>query len=163
MKHKFLIATGVTAALLAGYWTVAQITEPKTNCVNVTVDYGVLKDDAPTTVCVPVEKTAKAIDLAAKANLEISGTDKYGLQIACRVNGLPNATTPIKTKDNDTYLEKCTDMPSENAYWAILVRHNSAPVSAWGWADKGVADLELAADDALAFVFTIDNNVRWPK
>lgn len=160
MRNKFLIATGVTAVLLGGYWAVNQLTPAKADCVNVTVDYGILKSEAPTTVCVPVETSAKALELANKANLEITGTDKYGLQIACRVNGLPASDTPIKTKSEEKYLEKCTDMPSENAYWAILVRHKSNP---WGWADKGVADLDLSADNSLAFVFTVDNNVRWPK
>ena len=44
VKSKLLIATGITAAVLAGLWVNTQVSTPKIGCVNLVVDYG----DLPT-------------------------------------------------------------------------------------------------------------------
>jgi hypothetical protein len=123
VKNKLLIATGITAAVLAGLWVNKEVSTPNSSselsevgCVNLIVDYG---------------------------------TDKYGDQIVCLVNGLPEKAN-------------CSDMPPQDAYWAILVRRPGV-ISEWGWADKGISDLEVKAGDSLALTFTVNNEVRWPQ
>jgi hypothetical protein len=150
VKSKLLIATGITAAVLAGLWVNTQVSTPKTGCVNLVVDYGDLPtEETAIDSCVSLSDGDSALDLVKSIGLKITGTDKYGDQIVCLVNGLP------KKAD-------CSDMPPEDAYWAILVRRPGA-VSEWGWADKGISDLKLNAGDSLGLVFTVDGEVRWPE
>ena len=47
-----------------------------------------------------------------KANIVIDGTQKYGNQIVCRVDGLPKAE-PIGIKKHESYIETCQTMPAE--------------------------------------------------
>lgn len=163
MKKKILIATGITAAIVAMFIVKAEISAPKSDCVTVYVDYGVLNKGAASETCVSAKDTLNAMTVFNTAGYAIIGTDKYGTQIACRVNGFPDAVTPIKAKGHSSYLEKCTDMPAAYAYWALLVKRGTSSISQWGWADKGVQDLKLKAGDSVALVFTINDKVRWPN
>lgn len=150
MRSKFLVATGVTVAVLAGLWVSTQVSTQKTGCVNLVVDYGNLStEETAIDSCVSLDNGGSALDLVKSIGLKITGTDKYGDQIVCLVNGLP------KKAD-------CSGMPPEDAYWAILVRRPGA-VSEWGWADKGISDLKLNPGDSLGLVFTVDGKVRWPR
>jgi hypothetical protein len=150
VKSKLLIATGITAAVLAGFWVTTRVSAPKTGCVNLVVDYGDLPtEETAIDSCVSLSDGDSALDLVKSIGLKIAGTEKYGDQIVCTVNGLPKKAN-------------CYDMPPEDAYWAILVRRPGA-VSEWGWADKGISDLKLSAGDSLGLVFTVGGEVRWPE
>jgi hypothetical protein len=150
VKSKLLVATGVTVVVLAGLWVSTQVSAPKSGCVNLVVDYGDLStEETAIDSCVSLTDGDSALDLVKSIGLKIAGTEKYGDQIVCTVNGLP------KKAD-------CSDMPPEDAYWAIFVRRPGV-VSEWGWADKGISDLKLNAGDSLGLVFTVDGEVRWPE
>jgi hypothetical protein len=149
VKNKILIATGITAAVLAGLWVNTEVSTPKAGCVNLIVDYGDLPTkETPIDSCISVG-TGNALDLVKSIGIKIDGTDKYGDQIVCLVNGLPEKAD-------------CSDMPPQDAYWAILVRRPGV-VSEWGWADKGISDLEVKAGDSLALTFTVNDEIRWPQ
>jgi len=149
MKNKILIATGITALIVGGIWVKADVAAVGSGCVNTYVDFGKLSKEPPVSNCITINGEQTALKIFNLQGLKLTGSDKYGDQIVCLVNALP------KKAD-------CSDMPPENAYWAVLVKH-SGVVSAWNWADKGVADLKLKAGDSVALSYTIDGKVRWPK
>ena len=163
MKNKILIASGITLTIVCAFIAKAIISAPKSDCVNVYVDYGALNKGSVSENCIPVKNTLNAMTVLNLNGIAITGTDKYGTQIACRVNSFPNAATPIRAKGHKPYLEKCTDMPASFAYWALLVKRGTSSVAQWGWSDKGVQDLQLNAGDSLALVFTINDKVKWPN
>jgi len=163
MKNKIILASGITLTLVCAFVAKAIISAPKSDCVNVYVDYGVLNHGAKSETCVPVKNKLDAMTILNMDSIAIIGTQKYGTQIACRVNSFPDAITPIPVKGHKGYVEKCTDMPAEFAYWALLVKRGTSSISQWGWSDKGVQDLQLNAGDSVALVFTINDKVKWPN
>ncbi|MGW5716083.1 hypothetical protein ACWEVP_07945 [Amycolatopsis sp. NPDC003865] len=78
---------------------------PEGGGVTVVVDFGDLGPQ-PLVRCAP---GAPATGLAALqgAGFDVAGSQKYGLAIACRINGLPGPD-----------VESCTGMPSATAYWS---------------------------------------------
>ncbi len=129
------------------------------DCVTVIVDFQSLKSDK-TQTCVAAGSAMEAMTAFNLAGYSISGTDKYGLQIICRVNGLPDAKTPIISKDQDSYVEKCADMPAEFAYWALLVR---TPQKDWTFAEVGIQDLKVNPGEQVALVFSVDEKMELPN
>jgi hypothetical protein len=129
------------------------------NCVTVIVDFQSLKSDK-TQTCIAAGSAMRAMTAFNLAGYSITGTDKYGLDIVCRVNGLPDAKHPIVSKDQDSYVEKCADMPAEFAYWALLIR---TPEKDWTYADKGIGDLEVNPGEQVALVFSVDEKMVLPN
>jgi hypothetical protein len=156
MKKLALTLTVGLAIAISGCTTQ---TTTSADCVNVIVDFQSLKNEKKSE-CVKVEGEIDAMTAFNAAGYAIYGTDKYGLQIICRVNGLPDAVTPIVTKDQDTYLEKCADMPPEFAYWALLIR---TPEKDWQYAPVGIADLTVKPGEQLALVFSVDEKMVLPN
>jgi len=118
------------------------------------VDYGLLDGGTKLTKCINVSKETTALDVLKKANLKIEGTKKYGLSVVCRVNGLPN-----------TKIESCDTMPSEKAYWAIIIKEKkliSFPKSEWGWGQLAVDQQLLSPGDSVGLVFADNGNVTFP-
>ena len=163
MKNKILIATGITVAIASMFLVKSQLDAPKVDCVNVYVDYGVLNNGKTSNECVKVEDGIDAMSAFNMHSIAILGTDKYGLQIVCRVNSFPNGVDALPVKGHDDYVEKCTDMPAQFAYWALLVKRGTSSTSVWGWSNKGVLDLDLNAGDSVALVFTVNDEVKWPE
>jgi|LauGreDrversion4_2_1035121.scaffolds.fasta_scaffold141076_2 hypothetical protein len=129
------------------------------NCVTVVVDFQSLKNEK-ISQCVKVGSEIDAMTAFNLAGYAIYGTDKYGLQIICRVNALPNAIDPIVSKDQDSYVEKCTDMPAEFAYWALLVKTAEKD---WTYAEVGILDLTVKPGEQLALVFSVDGKLELPN
>jgi len=163
VKNKILIASCITLVLATAFVAKAILSAPKSDCVNVYVDYGVLNNGLTATNCVHVEDSVSGMTAVNVSSLAILGTDRYGLQIACRVNSFPNGVDPIPVEGHEGYVEKCTDMPAQFAYWALLVKRGDSPVSQWGWSNVGLQDLNLAVGDSVALVFTVNDKVRWPN
>jgi hypothetical protein len=163
VKNKILIASAITVALVSAFLVKETLTAPKIDCVNVYVDYGVLNNGETSEACIRVEDGIDAMSAFNMHSVAIQGTDKYGLQIVCRVNSFPNGVDAIPVKDNEGYVERCTDMPAQFAYWALLVKRGSGSTAVWGWSDKGILDLDLDAGDSVALVFTVNDEVKWPE
>jgi len=163
VKNKLLIATVITVAIVSAFLVKSQFDAPKIDCVNVYVDYGVLNNGETSEACIKVEDSINAMSVFNMHSVAILGTDKYGLQIVCRVNSFPNGVDSIPVKDHEDYVEKCTDMPAQFAYWALLVKRGTSSTSVWGWSDKGILDLDLNAGDSVALVFTVNDEVKWPE
>jgi hypothetical protein len=160
MKNKNLIALLAVASLVAVSWVWTTTTNPKADCVTVYVDYGVLKNQTTDTQCIAVDGPIRGMDALNAAGLAILGTEKYGLDIVCRVNSLPSGASAIGIKGHENYIETCKDMPAEFAYWAILVRDGSNP---WGWSQTGLSEIKLDAGDSIGLVFSDNENVEFPN
>lgn len=156
-KLTLALALGLTLAT-TGCATEQRVVESN-NCVTVIVDFQSLKNEK-ISQCVKVGSAVEAMTAFNLAGYAIYGTDKYGLQIICRVNALPNAVDPIVSKDQNTYLEKCTDMPAEFAYWALLVR---TPEKDWTFAEVGIQDLKINPGEQVALVFSVDGKLELPN
>ena len=141
--------------LLLGAFVVAVATG-KPACTHVYVDYGSLKNQVIQS-CVSTVETENALSVVLAAGFDIAGTDKYGLGVVCRVNGLP-----------DKSHESCAKMPSEKAYWALLVKRraiipNPFDVnSKWNWAPVGIMDLKVKPGDSVGLVFANNGKVKFP-
>ena len=130
------------------------INKKDNNCVNLYVDYGILDNRTKLTKCIDVHSKIIALDFLNKANLEIEGTKKYGLAVVCRVNGLPNKKT-----------ESCESMPSEKAYWAIIIKENKLipfPKSEWGWGQLAIDQQYLNPGDSVGLVWANNGKVMFP-
>ena len=163
VKNKILIASAITVALVSIFLVKENMTAPKIDCVNAYVDYGILNSGKTSEACIKAEDGIDAMTIFNAHSLAILGTDKYGLQIVCRVNSFPNGVDAIPVEGHDGYVERCTDMPAQFAYWALLVKRGNASTSVWGWSDKGIQDLKLNAGDSVALVFTVNDEVKWPE
>lgn len=154
MKNK--VISIITAIVLAGgVLTYFGVIGSKPNCINVYVDYGSLKNNQKQTECIKENGKTNALDLVQKAGYFVQGTQKYGLQVVCRVNGLPDASK-----------ESCTVMPKSNAYWALIVENKKSPTNVipkWNWASVGISTLYLYPGDSVGLTFTENNKVRWPN
>ena len=140
---KILLFTITTVLVFGGFLF---INKKDNDCVNLYIDYGMLDNKTKLTKCIDVPSKIIALDFLNKANLEIEGTKKYGLAVVCRVNGLPNST-----------IESCEDMPSEKAYWAIIIKEKQVlpfPTKEWGWGQLAINQQYLSPGDSLGLVWT---------
>jgi hypothetical protein len=127
----------------------------KTSCINVYVDFGSLKNNEKSLQCINENGKTNSLALFEKAGLSLKGTDKYGLLVICRVNGLPDASR-----------ESCAVMPPEKAYWAVLIKaaaNIADPFPKWGWAKTAASDVYLYPGESIGLVFTEGGKVRWPS
>lgn len=154
MKNRILTSILVIAVAF-GAFKLLDISNKKISCVNVYVDFQKLDNNKIISECISEIDKVNALQLLGKANIGISGTEKYGLAVACRVNGLPNAKQ-----------ESCLKMPPANAYWAVLIKTKvnvADPFPKWGWAKTGISDVYLSPGDSLGLVFVTDGKVKWPS
>jgi hypothetical protein len=148
MKSKLVLSLIIIAGAL-GFTSLSN----DSDCINLYVDYGILDQDKKVISCIQSDK-AYAIDVLREGEISVEGTDRYGLDVVCRVEGLPGRDT-----------EDCKNMPSEKAYWAIIVKEKFSLINLfprWGWAQLGVSDFELNAGDSLGLVFVKDGDLKWP-
>ena len=143
-KIKAILAT---IAVALGSLAVIEAISDK-DCITIYVDYGIL-EKSTFQQCIKSSET-KAIDLLVNNNFTLQGTDKYGTAVLCRLNGLPKE-------------EECKDMPSENAYWAILVKEDQILFEDYVWAQVGINELILSPGDSLALVFATNGTVNFPE
>ncbi|MFF1606332.1 hypothetical protein ACFVYA_01020 [Amycolatopsis sp. NPDC058278] len=94
---------------------------PEGGGVTVVVDFG---DLGPGSVvrCAP-GTPANGVAALQEAGIEVAGSQKYGLAVACRINGQPGPD-----------VESCAGMPSATAYWSYW--HASAGGS-WTSSQEG--------------------------
>ena len=149
---KKILSVIITSLLVVGGFLV--IDKKDTNCVNLYINYGPLDGEAKVTKCIDVSGNTTALDILRKANLQVEGTKKYGLSVVCRVNGLP-----------DEKVEPCETMPSEKAYWAIIIKEKQIipfPRKEWGWGQLAVDQQILNPGDSIGLVFADNGNVAFP-
>jgi hypothetical protein len=94
---------------------------PEGGGVTVVVDFGDLAPE-PVIRCAP-GTPATGIAALQDAGIEVAGSQKYGLAVACRISGKPGPG-----------VESCAGMPSATAYWSYW--HASAGGS-WTSSQEG--------------------------
>jgi len=150
MKTKRILAVIILVVAGAVFFSA----KPNLDCVNVYVDFASLDKESKLSKCVPVSGQDTALNILAKTDIKLAGTDKYGLSVVCRVNNLPSPDQ-----------ESCTIMPPENAFWAFIVKNKMSATNLfpkWGWAQKGVSDVYFTPGDSLGLVFTENGDLKWP-
>lgn len=159
VKNKNIVVVAVLAVLVGGSWWWSSSSTDK-SCVTVYVDYGVLDNNSKSIECIPTDVEIDGMTAVNMASHAILGTEKYGLDVICKVDSLPKGGAPIGIKGHEEYIETCKDMPPAFAYWAILVKNGSGE---WGWAQTGLRDVKLNPGDSIGLVFAENENVRFPK
>ncbi|MGV2433149.1 MAG UNVERIFIED_CONTAM: hypothetical protein LVQ98_07815 [Rickettsiaceae bacterium] len=141
MANKKAIAA--VAVLIAG--SLYAFNPRSFDCVNVRIDFASL-DDKVISKCIPISGEDTALNIFQDAGIKLDGTDKYGLNVICRVDGLPDAR-----------VEPCINMPPENAFWALIVKERRSMANLfpkWGWAQEGVSELYLNEGESVGLVFS---------
>ena len=149
-------ATAATASAAAASSSAAS--EPCAG-VKVIVDSGALKQAAAdSSVCVTVDGPTPASKVLDDAKVKTEGTADYPKELVCRVNGVPAADLDI-THKGGTYREECSKMPAAFAYWALWVKPASGD---WGYAQEGLATLQVSPGESLELLFTVDGEPAAP-
>jgi hypothetical protein len=119
-------------------------------CVDLYIDFG----DKKISQCIPARNNTPAYDILSNAKIEVEGTNRWGMQVICRVNGFPSKE-----------VEPCDTMPSEKAYWAIILRDKRSLINffpKYGWAEVGAQDITLNPGQSFGLVFVKDGELKWP-
>lgn len=124
--------------------------------VAVIVDAGDLEVSEPVDVaaCVDTDEPILAADALDEAGITTEGTDEWGDQVVCRVNGEPAEDTLITAADGTEYHEACESMPAAFAYWSLWQRPAGGE---WAYAQEGLPTLELQPGDAVELLFTLND------
>ena len=147
-----LIATGITVGLLGLLYLNAE-TVPKSNCINVYVDYGVLSDKTPDTTCIVADKKTNALTILKQTDLKFKYIDFGGDlgKAICTVNQLPK-------------LKSCDEMDWVS-YWGTFEKHGNNTLnvnSHWNMSAKGISFTELNPGDSIGLVYLDKGKVRYP-
>jgi hypothetical protein len=127
--------------------------------VTLLVDASALRGGDRTEWCVPADGEIAAADVLSEAGVTTEGTEEYGDDVICRVNGLPSADAPVGSTEDPAYVETCASIGPAFAYWSLW----TAPAGAsWDYATEGVATLEVAPGDSLGLLFTLDGAPATP-
>ncbi|MGW9587162.1 hypothetical protein [Microbacterium sp. NPDC055455] len=127
--------------------------------VTVVVDASSLEDGDSKTWCVGTDETLAAADALTLVGVETEGTEEYGDQVVCRVNGVPAESTALTAEDGSEYFETCASMPAAFAYWALWVKPSG---DEWGYAQEGLSTLQLEPGDSVALLFTVNGEPAAP-
>jgi hypothetical protein len=147
-----ILASAVIFVL--AFFGLSVLTKEDSECINVYIDYSILDNQTKLNKCINTSTEIVAFDVLRKANIQLEGTKKYGLAVVCRVNGLPDAKS-----------ESCETMPSEKAYWAIIIKEKQTipfPRQEWGWGQFGIKEQYLNPGDSIGLVFADNGKVRFP-
>ncbi len=115
-----------------------------------------------TVICVEFsDPSAVATDVLRFAGTTTEGTDTYGDQVVCRVNGLPSEDEAFVVEGEDPHLESCADMPPAFAYWALWVKSDGD--AEWSYAEEGVATLPLEPGMTVGLAFSTAGETAVPS
>jgi len=115
------------------------------------VDFDILGADIIET-CIASTEPVEAMKVLETAGVTITGTADYGLDVVCRVNGLPAADQSLTIAGHESYRETCAAMPPEFGYWSVWVEDRAT--GTWDYATAGIDNLKLAPGESLGFTFT---------
>lgn len=121
--------------------------------VTIVVDSSALDEGSSQTWCFVGDSAMTVANALDFAGVEIEGTEEYGDQVICRVNGLPSASEPVGSTEDPAYVEACKTMPAAFAYWSLWVKPAGG---AWDYAQEGVSTLMANPGDSVELLFTLD-------
>lgn len=126
--------------------------------ITVAVDASALEEDSKAW-CIDTDETLAAADALKLVGVETEGTEEYGDQVVCRVNGVPAEDQAITAADGSEYFETCESMAPEYAFWGLWVKPAGGE---WGFAQEGIATLELERGESLGLLFTLNGEPAAP-
>lgn len=121
--------------------------------ITLQIDSSALAEGTTREWCRTTDETVAVADIVDEAGVVTEGTQEYGDQVVCRVDGLPSATEPVGSTEDPAYVEACASMPAAFAYWSLWTKPAGGE---WGYAEEGLATLEAAPGDSVALLFTLD-------
>lgn len=116
-------------------------------------------DERPAETCVLASEAIAASDVLERAGVTTEGTEEYGDQVVCRVDGRPAADEPLPNPDGSEYLETCASMPAAFAYWSLWVEPAGGE---WDYAQEGLSTHTVEPGDGLALLFTLNGEPATP-
>lgn len=152
-----LPATGPTGGANAALVTSGACTGD--DGVTIIVDASALDDAEPQAQCFLTDESVPAADALTVAQVDVEGTEQYGDQVVCRVNGLPSASEPVGSTEDPTYVEECKTMPAGFAYWALWLKPAGGT---WDYAQEGLSTLQVEPGDSIELLFTLDGAPATP-
>lgn len=126
--------------------------------ITVAVDASALEEDSKAW-CIDTDETLAAADALTLVGVETEGTEEYGDQVVCRVNGVPAEDQAITSDDGSEYFETCESMPAAFAYWSLWIKPAGGE---WGYAEEGLSTLELEPGESLELLFTLNGEPAAP-
>ncbi|WP_243074197.1 hypothetical protein [Microbacterium sp. SS28] len=129
--------------------------------VTIVVDASVLEldDDPSQKACVETDEAIVAADALAELGVTTEGTDEYGDQVVCRVDGVPAEDYALTAEDGSDYFEKCESMPAAFAYWSLWVQPEGGE---WEYAQEGLSTQQLQPGESLALLFSLNGEPAAP-
>lgn len=127
--------------------------------VTVAVDSSALEDGESREWCIGTDETLAATDALALVDVQTEGTDEYGDQVVCRVDGLPAEDVAIPAEDGSDYFETCESMPAAFAYWSLWVKPAGGE---WAYAEEGLSTLQLEPGESVELLFTLNGEPAAP-
>lgn len=127
--------------------------------VTLVVDSSALADGSVQEWCRETADDLAVSDLLDEAGVTTEGTDEYGDQVVCRVNGMPSASEPVGSTEDPAYVEECASMPAAFAYWALWAKPAGGE---WAYATEGLSSLQAAPGESIALLFTLDGEPAAP-
>ncbi|GAA4194399.1 hypothetical protein GCM10022288_29810 [Gryllotalpicola kribbensis] len=126
--------------------------------VFVTVQFGLL-GATDIDACAPATGPITAAAALKEVDVTTAGTQKYGDQVVCRVNGSPSASTAIDVPGHDPYTETCQSMPAAYAYWAVWVKD----AGKWDYAASSITTQQVKPGQTLGLKFTTGTDTTPPQ
>ncbi len=129
--------------------------------VTVVVDASALDldDDPSQESCVETDTAIAASDALDQAGVTTEGTDEYGDQVVCRVNGVPAEDFALTAEDGSDYFETCEAMPAAFAYWSLWVQPEGGE---WEYAQEGLSTLQVEPGQSIALLFSLNGEPAAP-
>jgi len=127
--------------------------------ITVAVDASALEDGDSKAWCIGTDESLAAADALTLVGVTTEGTEEYGDQVVCRVNGVPAEDLPIPAEDGSDYFETCQSMPAAFAYWSLWIKPAAGE---WGYAEEGLSTLELQPGESLELLFTLNGEPAAP-
>jgi hypothetical protein len=129
--------------------------------VTVVVDASALEldDDPSRETCIETDAAIAASDALEQAEVTTEGTDEYGDQVVCRVDGVPAEDFAMTAEDGSDYFETCQAMPAAFAYWSLWVQPDGGE---WEYAQEGLSTLQLEPGESIALLFSLNGEPAAP-
>lgn len=118
-----------------------------------------LDDDPSQETCIETDSAIAASDALDEAGVTTEGTDEYGDQVVCRVNGVPAEDFALTAEDGSDYFETCEAMPAAFAYWALWVQPEGGE---WEYAQEGLSTLQVEPGQSIALLFSLNGEPATP-
>jgi hypothetical protein len=64
------------------------------------------------------------LDALTEAGYQVAGTQRWGMQFVCRIQGRPAGNEDLEIPGDDSYREDCGGTPPETAYWTYWYASN---------------------------------------